>query len=64
MVKALFGTLLVCDPTVREIIRKIDGSHHFVIEEFDSMHLLIEDGKADLVRQEVERLLEQNVYSC
>lgn len=63
MVKAVFGTLLVCDPTVREIIRKLDGTHHFVVEEFDATNLLVADGKVDLVRQEVERLLEQNVYS-
>ena len=63
MPKAVFATMIKCDSTIREIIKRLDNTHHFIIEELDSVNMLIEPGKAELVRQEVDRQLEQNVYS-
>lgn len=60
--KATQATLLTVDSTTREIVRKLDSSHHFIIEEIDPKHILILPASADLVVSEVERILAQNSY--
>lgn len=62
MPKAVFATLLEYDSTIREIVKKLDATHHFIIEEVDFGHVLVEPGKVNLVQQEVDRVLDQNVY--
>ena len=47
MVKAVKGTLVKCDASIKAMLVDIDNKHHndFIIEELDEEHLLVKDTK-------------------
>lgn len=39
------GTLLTCDPTIKQLILHRNNSEHFIIADIDDTHLLIQPGE-------------------
>lgn len=50
------------DPAVKEILLELDNKDRFIIEDLDDHHLFIDLDKLDVVREHVERVLEQNIF--
>ncbi|RHZ75384.1 hypothetical protein Glove_214g30 [Diversispora epigaea] len=66
MVKAVKGVILKCDPTVKQVIYKLNEKERdkfqLIIEDLDENHLFIDSSKVDYIKTEVEKLLEENTY--
>jgi TFIIH basal transcription factor complex TTD-A subunit len=62
MVKATSGTLIECDPTVKELLKSLDEKWHFIIEHLDDTHVFIVSEYLEKVKTELERLLDENSY--
>ncbi|EAN30850.2 Transcription factor TFIIH complex subunit Tfb5 family protein [Theileria parva strain Muguga] len=58
MVSALTGTLLKCDPPTMEIVKQINESKHFIIEQIDEGVALCKDSVTQFLKEEVTRRLE------
>ncbi|UKJ89149.2 hypothetical protein MACJ_002396 [Theileria orientalis] len=58
MVSALTGTLIKCDPPTMEIIKQINESKHFIIEQIDEGVALCKDPVIHFLKDEVTRRLE------
>lgn len=63
MLSAVKGALVLCDPSIKALILKIDSERHdIIIEELDETHLVIDQNKIDYVKLELNRLLSKNIY--
>lgn len=63
MLSAVKGALVLCDPSIKALILKIDSERHdIIIEELDETHLVIDQNKIDFVKLELNRLLSKNIY--
>ncbi|KAI5477513.1 TFIIH basal transcription factor complex TTD-A subunit [Pseudohyphozyma bogoriensis] len=64
MVKATKGTLVTCDPAVKQILLQLEetGKEQFIIQELDDTHLLVKADSMDRVGRELELELEKNNY--
>ncbi|CAG8587504.1 40913_t:CDS:2 [Gigaspora margarita] len=62
MVKAVKGTIVKCDPAVKQVILSLDKKEKVIIEDLDDNHLLIDTSRVDYIKKEVEKLLEENTY--
>lgn len=58
MVSALRGILVKCDPPTMEIIRQINETKHFIIEQIDDGVALCQDSVFDFLKDEVTIRLE------
>ncbi|EPS41380.1 hypothetical protein H072_4723 [Dactylellina haptotyla CBS 200.50] len=56
MVRAIKGTLVECDPSIKAIILDIDSKTHDIIN-LDESHLIIKDSKV----AELKRILEERL---
>lgn len=64
MARAIKGSLVECDPSIRALILKIDADYRdIVIEELDDTHLLVDPSKIPFVKKELNRILSQNMYN-
>ncbi|ODV93328.1 hypothetical protein PACTADRAFT_5115 [Pachysolen tannophilus NRRL Y-2460] len=64
MPRAIKGTLIQCDPSVKALILSIDhDKHDIVIDDLDETHLLVDQSKINYVKQELNRLLSENTYN-
>ncbi|CAG8436353.1 8587_t:CDS:2 [Funneliformis mosseae] len=50
------------DPTVKQVINKLNERKQFIIEDLDDTHLFIDAKAVEEVKIEVEKLLEENTY--
>ncbi|CAG8521235.1 4709_t:CDS:2 [Ambispora gerdemannii] len=64
MVKAVKGTILKCDPAVKQVILSMNNSEHkpFIIEDLDETHLFVDTTHVERIKRRVEQLLEENTY--
>ncbi|GMM38768.1 hypothetical protein DASC09_061070 [Saccharomycopsis crataegensis] len=63
MVKAVGGYLIKCDPSIKSIIISIDAIvHDILIEDLDDSTLLINPGKVEYVKNELNMILESNFF--
>lgn len=62
MVRAIKGCLLECDQAVKAVILDLDNTIKFIIEDLDDTHLFIQKDKAELVKQKLDEILEENTY--
>lgn len=62
MVKILKGTLINCDPAVKEIILLLDTKEHFVIEDLDANHLFVDSERLAWIKEQINQKLLENVY--
>ncbi|GBE61301.1 general transcription factor IIH polypeptide 5 GTF2H5 [Babesia ovata] len=58
MVSALRGILVKCDPPTMEIVRQINETRQFIIEQIDESVALCQDNVFDFLKEEVTRRLE------
>ncbi|KAI1446167.1 hypothetical protein ABKA04_003849 [Annulohypoxylon sp. FPYF3050] len=62
MVRAIKGTLVECDPSIKSIIISIDKKNNdYIIEDLDETHLVIKDNMVNSLKQELDRRLKENV---
>ncbi|KAI3634018.1 hypothetical protein MIR68_007382 [Amoeboaphelidium protococcarum] len=63
MVKAIKGTLLECDPAIKQLLVLINEEEFtFIIEDLDECHLLIDPSSVDRLKERFEGRLEENVF--
>ncbi|KAJ3303729.1 hypothetical protein HDV03_003602, partial [Kappamyces sp. JEL0829] len=48
--------------SVKSIILDLDAQLKFVIDDLDETHLFIDASKVEMVRSELENILEENTY--
>ncbi|QPG76009.1 TFIIH complex subunit tfb5 [Brettanomyces nanus] len=64
MARAIKGSLVECDPSIKALIVKIDSDYRdIVIEELDDTHLLVDPSKIPFIKRELSKLLSENMYN-
>ncbi|KAI8950723.1 RNA polymerase 2 general transcription and DNA repair factor tfiih component [Xylaria longipes] len=62
MVRAIKGTLVECDPSIKSIIVNIDKEKNdYIIEDLDDSHLLIKDVMVGQLKAKLEERLKETV---
>ncbi|CAJ2502770.1 Uu.00g101640.m01.CDS01 [Anthostomella pinea] len=62
MVRAIKGTLVECDPSIKSIIIAIDSEKNdYIIEDLDESHLLIKDVMVQRLKEMLEERLKETV---
>ncbi|KAI1735477.1 RNA polymerase 2 general transcription and DNA repair factor tfiih component [Xylaria scruposa] len=62
MVRAIKGTLVECDPSIKSIIVNIDKEkNEYIIEDLDDSHLLIKDVMVAQLKAKLEERLKETV---
>ncbi|KAI1211744.1 RNA polymerase 2 general transcription and DNA repair factor tfiih component [Annulohypoxylon truncatum] len=62
MVRAIKGTLVECDPSIKSIIISIDSENNdYIIEDLDESHLVIKDNMVTQLKMELDKRLKENV---
>ncbi|KAI8624458.1 RNA polymerase 2 general transcription and DNA repair factor tfiih component [Xylariaceae sp. FL1651] len=62
MVKAIKGTLVECDPSIKSIIINIDSEKNdYIIEDLDESHLFIKDVMVAQLKAKLEERLKETV---
>ncbi|KAI0108267.1 RNA polymerase 2 general transcription and DNA repair factor tfiih component [Daldinia grandis] len=62
MVRAIKGTLVECEPSIKSIIVSIDSQNNeYIIEDLDESHLVIKDNMVARLKMELEQRLKENV---
>ncbi|GMM34077.1 TFIIH complex subunit [Saccharomycopsis crataegensis] len=65
MVRAIKGSLIKCDPSIKALIVDIDSKRHdIIIEELDDTNLLVSTDKIQFIKAELERILSKNAYNA
>lgn len=64
MAKAIKGTLIECDPSIRSLIVKLNSDNSgIIIEELDDRHLLIDSNRLTFLKKELNDYLSRNTFS-
>ncbi|GMG19701.1 unnamed protein product [Ambrosiozyma monospora] len=64
MPRAVKGSLIQCDPSIKALILKIDSDYRdIVFEELDDTHLLVDASKIPFIKSELNRILAKNTYN-
>ncbi|KAG5420547.1 TFB5 [Candida metapsilosis] len=64
MLVASKGVLVKCDPSIKALIIQIDSvTPGIVLEELDDTHLLIQQDKVEIVKNELNKMLSKNIYN-
>ncbi len=64
MARAIKGSLIQCDPSIKALIVNIDAEYKdIVIEELDDTHLLVDPAKIPFIKRELNILLSKNMYN-
>ncbi len=64
MARAIKGSLIQCDPSIKALIVNIDAEYKdIVIEELDDTHLLVDPAKIPFIKRELNALLSKNMYN-
>jgi TFIIH basal transcription factor complex TTD-A subunit len=62
MVRAIKGTLVECDPSIKSIIINIDSENNeYIIEDLDETHLVIKDTMVGQLKARLEDRLKETV---
>ncbi|KAI1466070.1 nucleotide excision repair, TFIIH, subunit [Daldinia caldariorum] len=62
MVRAIKGTLVECEPSIKSIIISIDSvNNEYIIEDLDENHLVVKDNMVKQLKIELEKRLKENV---
>ncbi|OAG31907.1 TFIIH basal transcription factor complex TTD-A subunit [Nematocida displodere] len=57
MVKAIRGVLLHCDPSVKEIIIRLNREHNFIILDINMTTLFVDKEYLNKIEEETEAML-------
>lgn len=63
MVKAVRGTLVKCDASIKAMLVDIDSKHRneFIIEELDEEHLLVKESKIGELKMRLQSMLKERL---
>ncbi|KAL7622931.1 Lissencephaly-1 [Parahypoxylon ruwenzoriense] len=62
MVRAIKGTLVECDPSIKSIIVSIDSEKNdLIIEDLDDSHLVVKDNMVAVMKERLEARLKETV---
>ncbi|KAI1778266.1 RNA polymerase 2 general transcription and DNA repair factor tfiih component [Hypoxylon cercidicola] len=62
MVRAIKGTLVECEASIKSMIINIDSENNeYIIEDLDEFHLVIKDNMVAQLKAELEKRLKENV---
>ncbi|KAI1475267.1 hypothetical protein K445DRAFT_21523 [Daldinia sp. EC12] len=62
MVRAIKGTLVECEPSIKSIIISIDSvNNEYIIEDLDENHLVVKDNMVKQLKIELDKRLKENV---
>ncbi|KAF2874405.1 TFIIH subunit TTDA/Tfb5 [Massariosphaeria phaeospora] len=63
MVKAVRGTLVKCDASIKAMLVDIDSSlrNEFIIEELDEEHVLVKETKIAELKQRLQTMLKERL---
>ncbi|KAI1081247.1 RNA polymerase 2 general transcription and DNA repair factor tfiih component [Whalleya microplaca] len=62
MVRAIKGTLVECDPSIKSIIINIDSENNeYLVEDLDESHLIIKDNVLAKLKAKLEERLKETV---
>ncbi|KAI1808070.1 nucleotide excision repair, TFIIH, subunit [Daldinia bambusicola] len=62
MVRAIKGTLVECEPSIKSIIINIDSvNNEYIIEDLDENHLVVKDNMVKQLKIELDKRLKENV---
>lgn len=63
MVKAVRGTLVKCDASIKAMLVDIDSKHRneFIIEELDEEHLLVKESKIGELKMRLQTMLKERL---
>jgi len=68
MVKVVKGTLIECDPTMKQFLLYLDDirelGEKFVLEDLDDTHLFIDSTFVDKLKEKIDDLMEKHSYSA
>lgn len=57
MVKAIKGALIECDPSVKQIIIRLNREHNFIIQDIDENTLFVDIKYLKKIEEETEKML-------
>lgn len=57
MVKAVKGCLIECDPSIKQIISKLDRQHNFIIYDIDDTTLFVDPAHLGTIEEETKKVL-------
>lgn len=57
MVRAMKGTLLLSDPSVKQIILRLNREHNFIIQDIDDSTLFVRSEHLAMIEEETEKML-------
>ncbi|KAI5184888.1 TFIIH basal transcription factor complex TTD-A subunit [Nematocida homosporus] len=57
MVKAIKGTLLKCDASIKQIVVRLNREHNFIIHDIDDNTLFIDRKYLSKIEEETERMI-------
>ncbi|KAI5860140.1 RNA polymerase 2 general transcription and DNA repair factor tfiih component [Durotheca rogersii] len=62
MVRAIKGTLVECDPSIKSIIVSIDSENNdLIIMDLDDSHLVVKDNMVAIMKERLELRLRETV---
>ncbi|KAF0982673.1 hypothetical protein FDP41_011603 [Naegleria fowleri] len=66
MVNAIGGVLIECDPAIKQFILFLNKKHgnRIVLFDLDETHIFVEENQTELIQQELDKLIEENAYTC
>ena len=56
-------TFACSDSAVKQLVLTLDEKEHFIIEDLDETHVLIDANSADRLQDELDQALNENTYS-
>ncbi|KAF2260585.1 hypothetical protein CC78DRAFT_584719 [Lojkania enalia] len=63
MVKAVRGTLVKCDASVKAMLVDIDdkNGHEFIIDELDEEHIIVKETKVAELKQRLQNMMKERL---
>ncbi|KAF9904576.1 hypothetical protein EC991_002565 [Linnemannia zychae] len=62
MVKAVKGTIIECDTSVKQIIIGLNEKYQFIIEDLDDTHVYVDTTYVEQLRHDIDEILNENTY--
>mmetsp|Transcript_201 Transcript_201/g.336 ORF Transcript_201/g.336 Transcript_201/m.336 type:complete len:87 (+) Transcript_201:182-442(+) len=58
------GVMITCDVPMKQFILHLNETRHFVLSDLDDTHLLVDPSYVSLIQEEIDNLMEKNVYTA
>ncbi|KAI5181865.1 TFIIH basal transcription factor complex TTD-A subunit [Nematocida sp. AWRm80] len=61
MVKAIRGTLIECDPSIKQIILRLNREYNFIIQDLDDTLLFVDQKYTQKIEEETSKMIKHIV---